>query len=153
MVQVACVARKFTLVRVRTTAGGGAIHRMSLRLDGWASIGPANPAAAASFVTTPLKFTGGSQLVLNAVVGDGGGVQVGIREVTQATAAAAAAATAAALPSNYTLAACVNVSGDLMYDIPVEWEGAGSNVSAFAGKTIELHFRLFQAELYGYKFL
>lgn len=130
------------IFRVCPHAGGGAIHRLSMRLDGFASIGPDNPAAPAIFVTTPIRFTG-STLFLNAVVGDGGSIQIGIQQVGITATAS----------SNFTLASCVNVSGDLMYNIPVEWIGVGSNVSALAGRIVELQFRLVQARLYGYKFL
>jgi hypothetical protein len=60
--------------------GGGMIRRLSLRLDGFASIGDSKKQydAPGTFVTRP-QIMQGERLLVNVVVANGGGIAVGIR--------------------------------------------------------------------------
>ena len=132
-----------------TTAdgGGGMVRRLSLRVDGFASVGDMHKRhdLPGRFITHPFVMQG-RRLLVNAVVGNGGGIAVGVMTYN----ATSGRATPVEGLSTQT---CVTETGDLLYEA-VGWSGHGTDLSALglSGVPIQLEFELRLTELYGYQF-
>ena len=112
------------------------LRRYTMRLDGFVSASA--PYSGGSFTTKPIKFKG-SELKLNFSSSAVGGIEVELRDET-----------GKAIPG-YSAADCDEVFGDNI-ERTVHWKGKGSDVSALAGKTIQMHFILKDADLYAFQF-
>jgi hypothetical protein len=111
------------------------IERLSLRLDGFASVNA--PYAGGEMVTKPLTFAG-DELEINYRTSAAGGVHIEIQD-------------AAGKPiSGYALNSCQEIIGDDVAHL-VAWKH-GTNVSQLAGRKIRLRFFLKDADLYGFRF-
>jgi hypothetical protein len=111
------------------------IQRMTLRLDGFASVHA--PFAGGEMQTRPLTFSG-HQLEINYSTSAAGSLRIEIQD-----------ASGKALPG-FTLAECPEIYGDQIERI-VEWK-TGSDVSRLAGKPIRLRFVMKDADLYSIRF-
>eukprot|EP01046_Picozoa_sp_COSAG06_P019995 COSAG06_NODE_1446_length_9441_cov_7.431813_3_plen_786_part_00 len=124
--------------------GGGQITRLSLRLDGFASVSAALPDAAGEFTTKRFVLSENhTQLLLNAQIDDGGEIAVGISLCDGATCAAA---------PGFGVEQCIVQAGDVIYSQATEWAGRGSDLSQFRGRQVQLTVRMRQpADLFGFK--
>ena len=111
------------------------IQRMTLRLDGFASVH--GPYAGGEMVTKPLKFKG-KQLEINYSTSAAGSVRVEIQD-----------ADGKPIP-DFALEDCPEIIGDQI-ERTVSWK-QGSDVGALAGKPIRLRFVLKDADLYSLRF-
>ena len=126
--------------------GGEQITRLSLRLDGFASISASSSAGAFGRFTTKtfVLSQNHSRLFLNADLSDGGEIAVGLSECTGASCTPV---------GGYSQQQCVVQAGNTIYSRPTEWTGIGSDLSGFRGRTLQLSFRMKQpAQLYGFRF-
>ena len=126
--------------------GDGAIAPVTIRRDGFGSIGSASTSwrEPGLFTTTLVKVTGNT-LLLNAVSSNGGGIRVAILPKVAATTTPAA---------NRSLAACLKVGSDVL-SAPVTWggaHGAGGDLSDLLGQSVQLQFELISAQLFSYRF-
>jgi hypothetical protein len=131
--------------------GGGAIARLSLRMDGFASIGSPNDSgwdAQATFVTTPLLVPRKAQrLLLNAVSANGGQILVGLRRPTPG------AASGIAIPG-FEVNQSIPVVGDFL-SAGASWREVGYSMSGAlsGGRALQLEFSVRgAARLYSYRF-
>lgn len=124
--------------------GGGQITRLSLRLDGFASVSAALPDAAGEFTTKRFVLSENhTRLLLNAQIDDGGEIAVGISLCDGATCAAA---------PGFGVEQCIVQAGDVIYSQATEWAGRGSDLSQFRGRQVQLTVRMRQpADLFGFK--
>lgn len=114
------------------------VHRLVQRLDGFVSA-DAPYDREATLVTHPLRFAG-ARLELNVDTGATGFVQVGFLDERGRPIA------------GHALDDCIYVNGnEVAY--PVEWLGSGTDVSALAGRTVQLVMRLRGASLYALQFV
>ena len=112
------------------------LYRYVQRLDGFV-------AAVADYTggemkSKPLRFEG-NRLLLNVDTGAVGFVQVGFVDERGRP-----------IPG-YSVDDCIYVNGDFL-DTAVEWLGKGSDVSALAGRVVQLVFRMRGAKLYALQF-
>ncbi len=114
-----------------------ALYRTVQRIDRF--VAAESPyAREATLVSRPLIFSG-KQLVLNVDTHASGWVQVGLRHPD-----------GTAIPG-FGVDECVYVNGnELRY--PVEWQADGKDVSALAGRTVQLVVRMRGARLYALQF-
>jgi hypothetical protein len=126
---------------VKSAPAPDVIHRLVQRVDGFVSIDA--PYGGGSFTTKPLSFTG-SRLVLNVDTDAAGYAQLGFLDEK-----------GAAIPG-YSVEECVYVNGDAI-DYEVAWlskDGkVAKDVSALAGKTVQLVVRLRGSSLYALQFV
>ena len=87
----------------------------------------------------PLRFEG-NRLKLNLDTGAVGYAQVGFVDERGKP-----------IPG-YSVDDCVYLNGDFL-DTPVEWIGKGSDVSALAGRVVQLVFRMRGTRLYALQFV
>ena len=111
------------------------IQRMTLRLDGFASVH--GPYAGGEMVTKPLKFKG-KRLEINYSTSAAGSVRVEIQD-----------ADGNPIPG-FALEDCPEIIGDQI-ERTVSWK-QGSDLSALAGKPVRLRFVLKDADLYALRF-
>lgn len=132
--------------------GGGQITRLSLRIDGFASVSASSAGTDGEFTTKPLVLSHNhSELFLNSIVSDGGCIDVELSECHDTMDSSPPCAPV----SGYGLDECVVQAGDTVYSRPVFWAGnrSASSLVAFQGRTIQLRFRLRQpATLFGFRF-
>ena len=111
------------------------IQRMTLRLDGFASVNA--PYAGGQLATKPLRFEG-NQLEINYATSAAGSLRVEIQDVQGKP-----------LPG-FSLSECTEIIGDEIERV-VSWT-EGSNVSRIAGKPVRLRFVMKDADLYSLRF-
>lgn len=112
-----------------------AVRRYTLRMDGFASIHA--PMKGGEVITKPVVFKG-SNLALNFSSSAAGEIRVEILDENEDP-----------IP-NFALEDCDPVFGDAI-ERKVRWKGS-SDVSALAGKTIQLRFKLKDADFYSFQF-
>lgn len=112
------------------------LHRYSLRLDGFASLRA--PYEGGEVVTKPLTFSG-NQLLLNFSTSAAGGIKIGISDENDK------------MIPGYSFADSVESIGNEI-ERPARWK-KGVDVSALAGKTVRLHFKMKDADLYAIQFV
>ena len=112
------------------------LRRYALRIDGFRSIH--TPSKVGYAVTKPLTFTG-RELSLNVATSAMGNLRVEIRD-----------AAGAPIPG-YSMEECDVVFGDFL-DRHVTWNGS-ADLSALAGKTISLRFKMNETDLYSLQFV
>lgn len=112
------------------------IFRLVQRLDGFVSADAAY--TGGGFTTKPLRFTG-NRLVLNLDTGATGFAQVGFVDE------------AGKPVPGFTVDDCVYLNGSGVAQ-EVEWLGKGKDVSALAGQTVRLVFRMRGSSLYALQF-
>ncbi len=122
----------------RKVSGGVGVYRAVQRLDGFVSA-DAPYERLGEIVTRPFTFAG-RQLVLNINTGGLGYAQVGFTDEDGRT-----------IPG-YGVDECVFINGNFVAH-PVEWLGRGTDVSALAGRTLRLVFRLRGTSLYALQFV
>ena len=111
------------------------IQRMTLRLDGFASLNA--PYEGGTLVTKPLKFEG-NQLEINYSTSAAGGLKVEIQDEKGQPV------------EGFSLKECPEIIGDEISRI-VSWKGS-SDVGSLAGKTVRLRFAMKDADLYSLRF-
>jgi len=111
------------------------IQRMTLRLDGFASLNARYEGG--TLVTKPLKFEG-NQLEINYSTSAAGGLKVEIQDEKGQPV------------EGFSLKECPEIIGDEISRI-VSWKG-GSDVESLAGKTVRLRFAMKDADLYSLRF-
>ena len=111
------------------------IERMSLRLDGFASVHA--PYAGGYLVTKPFTFKG-SELELNLATGAAGFAKVELQDAEGKPLL------------GYALADCPEIIGDQI-ERTVRWK-SGSDLRALTGRPVRLHFALKDADLYSFQF-
>ena len=111
------------------------IQRMTLRLDGFASVNA--PYAGGQMITKPLKFKG-SQLEINYSTSAAGGLRVEIQD-----------GKGQPIPG-FSLEECPEIIGDEISRV-VSWK-RGNEVGPLAGETIRLRFVMKDADLYSLRF-
>lgn len=114
---------------------GSRVRRFTFRTDGFVSV---NAEAAGDMLTKKLQFFGNT-LQLNYAAQEGGSLQVEILDEQGKP-----------LPG-FALADCPPLTGNEISQT-VTWK-AGSDLSALAGKTVQLRFALKQADLYALQFV
>jgi hypothetical protein len=114
-----------------------AIYRVVQRLDGFVSA-DAPYDRYATIVTKPLTFAG-NRLVLNIDTDAAGYAQVGILDGSGQPI------------QGFGLDDCIFVSGDFVHT-EVEWLGKGKDLSALAGKPVQVVIRMRGAKLYAMQF-
>jgi hypothetical protein len=112
------------------------LWRFVQRLDGFVAAEAAY--AGGTMTTRPLVFEG-TRLRLNIDTGATGYAQVGFLDELGRP-----------IPG-YSADECVYINGDFL-DTPVEWLGKGQDVSALAGRTVQLVFRMRGARLFAMQF-
>ncbi|HVZ65666.1 MAG TPA: LamG-like jellyroll fold domain-containing protein [Lacunisphaera sp.] len=117
---------------------GNHIYRLVQRLDGFVAI-VAPVGAAGRIVTRPLIFSG-RRLELNVDPGQAGVVRVGLLDSNGAPIA------------GYSLADCVPIRANSTAG-KVAWQGRGDDVSALAGRPVQLVVELAGASLYALQFV
>jgi hypothetical protein len=113
------------------------IFRLVQRLDGFVSADA--PYSGGSFTTKPLRFAG-NRLVLNLDTGATGFAQVGFVDEAGKPIA------------GFSVDDCVYLNGNSV-EQQVEWLGKGKDVSALAGRTVRLVFRMRGSSLYALQFV
>jgi len=117
--------------------GREAIFRVVQRLDGFISAD--TPYTGGKFVTRPLTFDG-NRLALNIDTGATGYAQVGLLDE-------------AGKPiDGFSVENCVYINGDHI-EIEVEWLDKGTDVSAVAGRPVQLVFQTRGTKLYSLQFV
>jgi len=111
------------------------IQRMTLRLDGFASVNASY--VGGQMITKPLKFKG-SRLEINYSTSAAGGLRVEIQDGKGQT-----------IPG-FSLEECSEIIGDEISRV-VSWE-RGVEVGSLAGETIRLRFVMKDADLYSLRF-
>ncbi len=111
------------------------IQRMTLRLDGFASLNA--PYEGGQLITKPLKFEG-SQLEINYSTSAAGGLKVEIQDEKGQPL------------ESFSLKDCPEITGDEISRI-VSWQG-GDDVGSLAGRTVRLRFVMKDADLYSLRF-
>ena len=111
------------------------IQRMTLRLDGFASL--TAPYEGGQLVTKPLKFKG-TQLEINYSTSAAGGLKVEIQDEKGQPV------------KGFSLEECPEIIGDEISRI-VSWKG-GNDVGNLAGKPVRLRFVMKDADLYSLRF-
>lgn len=111
------------------------LQRMTLRTDGFASVHA--PYAGGGWTTKMLIFEG-KELRLNVATSAAGGVKVEVIDEV------------GAVVPGYSLDDCLEIIGDEI-DRTVHWK-SGSDLSAFAGKSIRLRFAMKDADVYSLRF-
>jgi hypothetical protein len=111
------------------------LRRHSIRVDGFVSVHA--PRAGGQLLTRPITFDG-KELVMNVATSAAGSVQVEIQDVSGEP-----------IPG-FSLAECPEIFGDWIQRA-VKWQ-SGSDVSALAGKPVQLRFVLKDADLYSIRF-
>jgi hypothetical protein len=106
------------------------------RLDGF--VAAEADYTGGTLVTRPLRFQG-KRLRLNLDTGAVGYAQVGFLDEAGRP-----------IPG-YSVDECVYINGDFI-DTPVEWRERGADVSALAGRVVQVIFRLRGAKLYAMQF-
>lgn len=117
---------------------GNHIYRMVQRLDGFVAI-VAPPGRPGRIVTRPLTFSG-RRLELNVDPGKAGIVRVGLLEASGAPI------------TGFSLADCNPIHADSTAG-KVSWQGRGDDVSALAGRPIQVVVELAGASLYALQFV
>jgi hypothetical protein len=117
--------------------GREAVFRVVQRLDGFVSAD--TPYEGGWLTTRPLVFEG-NRLVLNVDTDATGYCQVGILDGKGKPIA------------GYDIEDCVYINGDHI-EIEVEWMNKGTDVSAFAGRPVQLAFRSRGTKLYSLQFV
>jgi hypothetical protein len=117
--------------------GREAVFRVVQRLDGFVSAD--TPYEGGRLVTRPLTFKG-NRLVLNIDTGATGYAQVGLLDKD------------GKLIEGFTVDDCVYINGDHI-EIEVEWLGKGTDVSALAGRPVQIVFQLRGTRLYSLQFV
>ena len=112
-------------------------HRLTQRLDGFVSLRASY--TGGSLTTLPLTFTG-NRLVLNIDTGAAGYAQVGILDERGNS-----------IPG-YALDDCIYINTNSVTHT-VEWLEKGTDLTALAGKTVRLAFRMRGTDLYALQFL
>ncbi len=122
-----------------TWSGGGreAVFRVVQRLDGFISADAAY--TGGTIVTRPFVFEG-NRLALNIDTGAIGFAQVGLLDQGGKP-----------IPG-FGVDDCVYINGDFI-DTEVEWLGKGSDVSALAGRPVQLVFQMRGTKLYSMQFV
>lgn len=120
----------------RGQKGPWPLYRLVQRLDGF--VAAEAPYSGGTMQTKPLTFTG-NRLKLNIDTGATGWAQVGLIDESGAP-----------IPG-YSLDDCIYINGDFI-DTPVEWSGHKLDVSALAGKTVRVVFRMRGAKLFAMQF-
>ncbi|HVT73653.1 MAG TPA: LamG domain-containing protein [Lacunisphaera sp.] len=117
---------------------GNHLYRLVQRLDGFvAVVAPDGPAGR--IVTRPLTFAG-RRLELNVDTGRAGVARVGLREANGAPI------------EGFDLADCIPIRADSTA-WKVAWQGRGDDVSALAGRPIQVVVELAGASLYALQFV
>ncbi len=111
------------------------IQRMTLRLDGFASVNA--PYSGGQMLTKPLKFKG-NRLEINYSTSAAGGLRVEIQD-----------GEGQAIPG-FSLEECPEIIGDEISRI-VSWQ-KGNDVAGLSGKTVRLRFVMKDADLYSLRF-
>jgi hypothetical protein len=122
---------------VRRNPAGNGVYRTVQRLDGFISA-DAPYDRLGTIVTRPFTFTG-SRLVLNIDTGGLGYAQVGILD-----------AEGRPIPG-FGMDECVYINGNFVAH-EVEWIGKGRDVSAIAGRPVQLMVRMRGSSLYALQF-
>jgi hypothetical protein len=112
------------------------LYRLVQRLDGFVAAEAAY--TGGTMRTRPLTFAG-KRLRLNIDTGAVGYAQVGLLDEAGNP-----------IPG-YSIDEGIYINGDFI-DTPVEWMKRGSDVSALAGRTIQVVFRMRGAKLYAMQF-
>jgi hypothetical protein len=112
------------------------LYRLVQRLDGF--VAAEADYTGGTLVTRPLRFQG-KRLRLNLDTGAVGYAQVGFLDEAGRP-----------IPG-YSVDECVYINGDFI-DTPVEWRERGADVSALAGRVVQVIFRLRGAKLYAMQF-
>lgn len=115
-------------------ASQGGLWRATIREDGFMAV---EAHALGEFWTVPITFEGG-RLTVNAWTHFGGALQVGLE-----------AEGGEPIPGR-ELEACDPVSGDALWQT-ITWKGA-SDLSAWEGKPLRLHFKLVRGQLHAFRF-
>ena len=113
----------------------GHVQRMTLRLDGFASVHA--PYAGGQMVTKPLTFRG-RQLEINYSTSAAGSIRVELQRGDGSPI------------TGYSLAECVEMTGDSIEQM-VQWRGK-SNLNDVSGQSIRLKFAMKDADLYSLRF-
>ncbi len=111
------------------------IQRMTLRLDGFASVSA--PYAGGEMLTHPLRFEG-DRLEINYSTSAAGGLRVEIQDEKGAPI------------TGFALDQCPEIVGDEIQRV-VGWQ-AGKDVGSLAGKLVRLRFAMKDADLYSLSF-
>jgi hypothetical protein len=111
------------------------LHRYSFRLDGLASVRA--PLSGGKLLTKPITLSG-EPLKLNFATSAAGGLRVEIREPGGQPV------------PGFSLADCKEVIGNEIAR-PVRWNDS-DDLSALAGRSVQLHFELNDADLYAMEF-
>ena len=122
----------------------GTIARVPMRRDGWASIRSVSTAWSrpGTLKTKPFTYEG-SQLLLNALVSNGGSIRVALLPVLEDDTVEA--------QEGRTLDGCVPVGGNV-FAAAVEWHTSGRDVAELAGHLVQLEFELRSAQLFSFRF-
>lgn len=115
-----------------------AVYRLRQRLDGFVSADTPYDREGI-IVTREVRFKG-NRLVLNIDTNATGYAQVGFKDENGSDI------------EGYTVDDCVYINGDFI-DKTVEWIDTGTDVSDFAGQTVQLIFRMRGSKLYSMKFV
>jgi hypothetical protein len=120
-----------------TSKGREAVFRVVQRVDGFVSAD--TPYSGGRFITRPLIFEG-SRLVLNIDTGATGYAQIGLADAKGKPI------------EGFKVDDCVYINGDHI-EIEVEWLGKGTDISALAGRPVQLVFQAHGAKLYSLQFV
>ncbi len=115
--------------------GTAYLERMTLRLDGFASLHA--PYQGGEMVTKPLRFKG-SRLEINYATSAAGGIRIEMQDPKGQP-----------IPG-FTLEDCPEIIGDQI-ERNVAWKG-GSDLSSLSGKTVRMRVVLKDADLYSIRF-
>jgi len=121
----------------KSDKAGRGVYRLVQRLDGFVSID--SPYGEDTFVKTKRLTFSGKNLTLNIDTDAAGYAQVGILNES------------GEFIKGYSPDDCVYINGDFI-NTKVEWLGKGSDLSRFAGKTIQIVFQMRGAKLYAMQF-
>ncbi len=111
------------------------LRRYSLRLDGFSSLRA--PYEGGEFTTKPVTFSG-NQLLLNFSTSAAGGIKIAILDKT-----------GKAIPG-YTFADNIETIGNEI-ERPARWK-KGTDLSQLVGQTVQLQFKMKDADLYAIQF-
>ena len=120
-----------------SSKGREAVFRVVQRFDGFVSAD--TPYEGGRFVTRPLTFDG-NRLVLNIDTGATGYAQVGLLDKDGKPI------------EGFAVDDCVYINGDHI-EIEVEWLGKGTDVSALAGRPVQVVFQSRGTRLYSMQFV
>ncbi len=117
--------------------GREAVFRVVQRFDGFISAD--TPYTGGKLVTRPLTFKG-NRLVLNIDTGAAGYAQIGLLDEDGKPI------------EGFSEDDCIYINGDHI-DTEVEWMGKGHDVSALAGRPVQVEFRMRGTKLYSMQFV